>query len=192
MKIFSEFDESQCLWLLDFSLDDRSSVLINLQENFLLSNPSFMVVTPCLNCIAYQWFFVRRIICRNLKLIDHLSLASSQRMLAGMSVLHSNRIRNVSYRNTEKKWPAAFQAKILEDWSSIRTVISFLKLPENFIYLKFCTSKKYKYCIRAHLCVSYDFQNKKNFLPFHCASYLTQSFLFQIMHNIHSFKHETF
>jgi len=57
MKIFSEFDESQCLWLLDFSLDDRSSFLIILQENFLLSNPSFMVVTPCLECIAYQWFF---------------------------------------------------------------------------------------------------------------------------------------
>jgi len=115
MKTFSEVDETQFLWLLDFSLDERSSVLIILQENFLLSNPSFMVVTLCLECIAYQWFFVRRTICRNLKLIDHLSQVPSQRMLAGMFVLHSNRILNVIYRNTEKKWPAAFQIEILED-----------------------------------------------------------------------------
>jgi len=53
MKTFSEVDEAQCLRLLDFDLDERSSVLIILQENFLLSNPSFMVVTPCLECVNY-------------------------------------------------------------------------------------------------------------------------------------------
>jgi len=53
MKTFSEVDEAQCQRLLDFDLDERSSVLIILQENFLLSNPSFMVVTPCLECVNY-------------------------------------------------------------------------------------------------------------------------------------------
>jgi hypothetical protein len=141
---------------------------------------------PRMHCIPVV-FFVRRIICRNLRLIDHLSLVSSQRMLAGMSVLHSNRILNVSYRNTEKKWPAAFQAEILEDWSSIPTLISFLKLPGNFIYLKFCTSTKHKYCIRAYL-FHMIIRTKRKYSLFHCASYLTQSFLFQTMHNIYSFK----
>ena len=37
--------------------------------------------------------FVRRIICRNLKLIDHLSLVLSQRMRGGISELHSDRIQ---------------------------------------------------------------------------------------------------
>jgi len=35
MRNSSEVDEAQCLWLLDFDLDERSSVHIILQENFL-------------------------------------------------------------------------------------------------------------------------------------------------------------
>jgi len=37
--------------------------------------------------------FVRRIICWNLKLIDHLSLVPSQRMRGGISEVHSDRIQ---------------------------------------------------------------------------------------------------
>jgi len=59
MRILSEVDEAQCIWWKAYALDERSSVLIILQKNFLLSNSSFMVVTPCLECIAYQWFFLR-------------------------------------------------------------------------------------------------------------------------------------
>jgi hypothetical protein len=111
---------------------------------------------PRMHCIPV--FFVRRTICWNLKLI---SLESSKGMRAGISVLHTDRIRYLIYRNTEEMWPAAFQAEILEDWLSIPTVISPLKPPGNFMCLKFYTSTKYKYCIRTYLCVSYDVQNKE-------------------------------
>jgi hypothetical protein len=104
---------------------------------------------------------VRRIICPNLKLIDHLSPVPSQRMRAGISVLHTDRIRYLIYRNTEKMWPAAFQAEILEDLTSVPTVISPLTSPEIFMCLEFYISRKYKYCIREYLCVSYDVLNKE-------------------------------
>jgi hypothetical protein len=135
---------------------------------------------------------VRRVICRNLKLIDLLSLVPSQRMRTGISVVHSNRILNVIYRNTEKKWPAAFQAEILEDLSSIPTVISFLKLPGNSIFLKFELLQNIN-TASERTCVFYMiFRTKRNFSLFHCAFYLTQSFLYQTMHNTYSFKTQNF
>jgi len=61
-------------------LNEPSSVIIILQENFLLSIPSFVVVTPLLECSAYRFFFLRLIIGRNLKLRTHLSPVPLQRM----------------------------------------------------------------------------------------------------------------
>jgi hypothetical protein len=87
-------------------------------------------------------------------------------MRAGISVLHSNRIRYLIYRNTEKVWRAEFQAEILEDSPSISTVISPLRPPGNFMYLTFYTSTKYKYYIGAYLFVLYDFHNKEKIFTF--------------------------
>jgi hypothetical protein len=54
----------------------------------------------------------------------------------------------------------------MEDCPSVPTVISPLRPPGNFMYLMFYTSAKYKYYIRAYLCVSYDFQNEENIIPY--------------------------
>jgi len=105
-------------------------------------------------------------------------------MRAGISVLHSDRIRYLIYRNTDKMWPAEFQVESLEDFPSLTTVFSPLKPPENFMCLTFYASTKYKHCIRAYFCVSYDFQNKEKI--FHCFTVHLISlnhFLFQTMHN---------
>jgi hypothetical protein len=123
-------------------------------------------------------------------LIDHLSLASSQRMRADITVPHSDRILNLIFCSTEKMWPAEFQVESLEEFPSLPTMFSPLKPPpENFMCLTIYASTKYKYYIRAYYCVSYDFQNKENI--FHCFTVHLISlnhFLFQPMHNIYPFK----
>jgi len=58
------------------------------------------------------------------------------------------------------------QAVILEDCPSVLTVISLLKPRGNFMYRRFCTTKEYKYCIRAYLCVSYDSHDTKKIFPY--------------------------
>ena len=48
----------------------------NCARDLLLSNPSFMVVTTYLKCIAYRWFFLRGTIHRKLNLTSYLRLVS--------------------------------------------------------------------------------------------------------------------
>jgi hypothetical protein len=55
-----------------------------------------------------------------------------------------------------------FHAVILENFPSVSTVISPLRPRGNFMYRKFYTLTKCKYCITACLCVSYDYQSKDN------------------------------
>jgi nitrate reductase gamma subunit len=45
-------------------------------------------------------------------------------------------------------------------------VISPLKPSGHFMYRKFYTSTKYKYCVTAYLYVSYDSQNKEKIFPY--------------------------
>ena len=66
-------------------------------------------------------------------------------MRGGISLPHSYRIRYLIYCDTEKMWPAEFQAETMEDSPSVPTVISPLKPPGNFVYITFYTSTKYKY-----------------------------------------------
>ena len=82
-------------------LDQRGSVSIIVQKNFLLSKRSFMVVTSCLQFSAYRWFFLWGNIRRKLKLTAHLHLVPSQKMRGGIPLLYSNEIRYLLYRSTE-------------------------------------------------------------------------------------------
>jgi len=102
----SEVDETLCIWCLTYDLDERRSVPFTMQATFLLLNLSFLVVTPGLEFSAYRWFFLRRTICRKLKLTAHLHLVPSQRMRGGIPLLHSNEIRYLLYRSAETIWPA--------------------------------------------------------------------------------------
>jgi hypothetical protein len=58
------------------------------------------------------------------------------------------------------------EAVILEDCTSVPTVISPLKQPGNFMCLKISTATKYKYYITAYLCVPYDSQRKEKIFPY--------------------------
>jgi hypothetical protein len=53
MGILSDVDEAQCMWLLAKSLDERVSVPIIIQDNFPLSNPSFLGchTRPRIQCV---------------------------------------------------------------------------------------------------------------------------------------------
>jgi len=55
--ILSEVEEAMCIWWLAYGLDESGSVLIIWIENILLSSPSFLVVTPCLECTTNRWSF---------------------------------------------------------------------------------------------------------------------------------------
>jgi len=65
-----------------------------------------------------------------------------------------------------------FQAVSLEGCPSVPTVISPLNTSVYFMYLKMYTSTKYKYCITAYLCVSYDFQNQEKIFPYIAIAFL--------------------
>jgi hypothetical protein len=114
MRTISEVDVSQCLWLPDFDLDESSSVFkIFKKLSYIQSVLYGCHAMSRIHCIPVV--FVRRIICRNLKLIDHLGLVPSQKVRGGVSELHSDGLRYLVYRNTEKMWPAKFRAKLLKD-----------------------------------------------------------------------------
>jgi hypothetical protein len=102
----SEVDEPQCICRSAYRLYELVSVPIILQHNLLLSNPSFLLVTPCHECIAYQWFFLRGTIRWKLILTVHLYLVPSQRMRGDITVLHSNQLRYLLYCSTETIWHA--------------------------------------------------------------------------------------
>ena len=59
-----------------------------------------------------------------------------------------------------------FQAVILEDCPLFPTLISPLEPSRKFMYCKVCTSKNYKNCIKAYLCVLYDSKYQENILPY--------------------------
>jgi hypothetical protein len=96
---------------------------------------------------------------RNLKLAEHLYPVSSQRMCVE-AYLCSN---YDTYFVVALRHSCLYQVQtvILEDCPSVPTVISPLKPRGNFMYRRFYTSKEYKYCITAYLCVSYESHNKK-------------------------------
>jgi len=81
-------------------------------------------------------------------------------MRGGISLLHSNNY-GIYFVVTLRQFDLhQFQALILEECPSVPTVISPVWPRGNFMYLKFYTPTKYKYCIAVYLCVSYDYQNK--------------------------------
>ena len=59
-----------------------------------------------------------------------------------------------------------FQAVILEDCPLFPTLISPLEPSRKFMYRKFYTSKNYKNCITAYLCVLYYPKNQENMVPY--------------------------
>ena len=102
MGILSEVDEAQCIWLLAHGLNERGSVPITIQDTFLLSIPSFLVVTQCLAFSRYRLSCLRRTERRKLKLTAHIYLVPSQRMRGGILLLHGNQTRYLLYASTEK------------------------------------------------------------------------------------------
>ena len=58
-----------------------------------------------------------------------------------------------------------FQPVILEDCPLFPTMISPLEPRRKFMYRKFYTSKNYKKCITAYLCVLYDPKDQENIFP---------------------------
>jgi hypothetical protein len=100
MGILSEVDQAQCV-LTSLPSVRNGLVPIGVHEKFLLSSPSFLVATPCLECIAYRWFYLRGTIQLNVKLTEHLLLVPSKRMRGGIPLLHSNQLRNLLYRSPE-------------------------------------------------------------------------------------------
>ena len=120
-----------------------------------------MVVTPLLECVAYRFLFLSGTVGRNLKLRTHLSLVPLQRMPE--SKFYSTLIEyDIKFIVTLRKCGLhQFQSEILEDYPSFPTAISLLKPPGNFMYLRFYTSTKYEYYIRACSCVSYHSSNRE-------------------------------
>ena len=59
-----------------------------------------------------------------------------------------------------------FQAVIIEDLLSFPTVINPTGPRGNFMYCTFYTYNKYKYCIPAYWCVSYDSSYKEKIFPY--------------------------
>ena len=53
--IYPAVELAQCISWLAYSMEERGSVPIIVQGNFLMSNPSFMAVTPCLVLSTYRW-----------------------------------------------------------------------------------------------------------------------------------------
>ena len=144
MVILCEVDEAQCVWRLAHGLDERGSIPIIMQDTFLFSNPSFLVVRPGLEFSAYWWFLPWQNIRQKLKLTAHLHLVPWQRMRGGISLLHSNNY-GIYFVVTLKQFDLhQFQAITLEDFPSVPTVISLLRPRGNFMYRKFYTFTKYK------------------------------------------------
>ena len=79
----------------------RGSVPIIVQKNFLLTNLSFLAVSPRLVLNTYWCSFQQGTNRGKLKLTAHLHLLPSQRMRGGTTVLHTNQLRYLLYRSTE-------------------------------------------------------------------------------------------
>jgi hypothetical protein len=139
-------------------------VPIIFKENFLLYDPSSTIVTQSPVFSTYRWSFQRGTVCRMLKLLAHLQLAASQRMLGAILLPHFNHQVYFIIALTHSGLHH-FQPVILEDFSSVPTVINHLSPRGNFMYLKFYTSAKYTYFITVYLCVSYDTHNKEKMFP---------------------------
>jgi len=136
MVIFCEVDEATSEYRLALGLDERGSIPIIMQDTFLFSNPSFLVVRPGLEFSAYWWFLPWQNIRQKLNLTAYLLLVLWQRMRIGMSLLHSNNhgiYFVIKLRHFELH---QFQAVILEDFPSVPTVISLLRPRGIFKYLK--------------------------------------------------------
>jgi hypothetical protein len=103
-----------------------------------------------------RWFSRRETIRRKLKLTARLPLVPSQRIRRGIPLLYSNQSRCLLYRSTETIWSAPVPG----------CMISPLRPRGNFMYRTFCTDTKYKYCITACLCVSYDSENREKIFPY--------------------------
>jgi len=134
MGIMFEFDECLSICWLSCVLNERGSIPIKVEKKFLLSNPSFLVVIPCLQFSPYLRSFLRWIIRRNLKLTVHLHLVPSQRMRGGIPVLHINQLRYLLYCSTGKIWYAPVPVYIFRRFPS---VIKHLKHSGNSMYLNF-------------------------------------------------------
>ena len=139
---------------------------IIVQRTFLFTNRTFLVVTSCLEFSAYRWFFLWGNILRKLKLTAQLHLVPSHERRGGKLQLHNIQLQYYFIATLRQSDLHQFQAVILEDCPSVPTGISPLRPRGNFMYLKFYTSTKYKYCITACLCVPYDYQNREKIFPY--------------------------
>jgi len=81
---------------------------------------------------------------------DRFAPNDRKRMRDGIPLLHSNHLRYLLYRSTEQSGLHKCQATILEESSSVPTVINHLKPRGIFMYLKINTSTKYKYTFTAY------------------------------------------
>ena len=133
----SEIDEFQCIWCLAYGLPESGSVFIIVQENFLLSNPSFLVFMLCLECI-------------NVPVV--LSARSCPLEVEFNGISPSSNIAENACRYTVMKYGIyfyvalrqsglhQFQSVILEDCLSVTTLISPLRSRGNFMYRAFFIS----------------------------------------------------
>jgi hypothetical protein len=106
LNVYGNFvwiDETHCVSWLAYGLDERGSVPITVQENFPLSNPSFL---DCLQLGADQWSFQRGNIWRKFNLTVCLRLVPAQRMRGCITLLHNNQPRYLLYHITKTIRPA--------------------------------------------------------------------------------------
>jgi len=168
------FRRSPVLWWLAYSVDECGSVPIIVERTFSCSIRSFWVVTPSIEFRAYRWSFKRENIRRKLKLTVHLHQCRHRDCVAvyrycTVIIYHIYFIVALNQTSMHK-----FQAVILEYSPSVTTVTSPLKPRGNFKKQIFLNLKSIKFN-QAHLCVSYDSQNKEKIF-----SYITtEGFLFQ-------------
>ena len=101
-----EFDESHFICYLLCALVEPGSVTIIVQEKFLLSTPSFLLVILCPEFSRYLRSFLRWFFRRTLKLTAYLHLVLSQRMCGGIPPLHCNKLRYLLYCSCETIWHA--------------------------------------------------------------------------------------
>ena len=80
----------------------------NCVRKFILSSPSFLVVTPRLESVAYRRFILTGNIRRNLKLTTYIHAVPSQKMPGGVPLVQINQLPYILYRIVETSWPARF------------------------------------------------------------------------------------